>query len=167
MMQSQLSRGSLYRGNLSFKNHNSYKRVTRGIKFLVKSQEESQEKSNLKTDLKDEEDQQVLAIEDMIRKNRGKKAKSEKIKVVSPVVEQVYGNKEPTEAQKNETYAVTVLFTLAGVILLEGLFLALSGFFPEEVDQFAQNIIYPIFSPTVVLLLAGSTAYGLWKSRQQ
>eukprot|EP01024_Parvocaulis_polyphysoides_P023074 TRINITY_DN2133_c0_g5_i1.p2 TRINITY_DN2133_c0_g5~~TRINITY_DN2133_c0_g5_i1.p2 ORF type:complete len:176 (+),score=19.53 TRINITY_DN2133_c0_g5_i1:37-528(+) len=131
----------------------------------VKAQEKSSEENT--TASQESEDNEELPMEALLRESRGKKSKAQGPKVVSPVVEQVYGSSEPTQAQSNETLAVNVLFAIGAVILVEGIFLAASGFLPQELDEFAQNIIYPIFSPTVVLLLAGSTAYGLWKSRQQ
>ncbi len=41
--------------------------------------------------------------------------------------------------------------------------LAMQGFLPESADQFAQDVVYPAFSPTVGVFLALSTAYGIWK----
>lgn len=37
----------------------------------------------------------------------------------------------------------------------------------EGLDQFAQDIVFPAFSPTLGLFLAISTAYGLWKVRRE
>ena len=37
------------------------------------------------------------------------------------------------------------------------------GFLPEAADSFAQQTVYPAFSPTVGVFLAGSVIYGLWK----
>ena len=37
------------------------------------------------------------------------------------------------------------------------------GFLPEAVDRFAQDVVYPSFSPTVGFFLLLSTAYGIWK----
>lgn len=48
-----------------------------------------------------------------------------------------------------ETAYVQFLGILFFLILLEGLFLGASGFLSEELDLFAQNTIYKIFSPTV------------------
>jgi hypothetical protein len=39
----------------------------------------------------------------------------------------------------------------------------LQGFLPESLDQFAQDVVLPAFTPTVGVLLAISTLYGLWK----
>lgn len=39
----------------------------------------------------------------------------------------------------------------------------LQGFLPESLDDFAQNVVFKTFSPTVGLFLACSAAYGLWK----
>lgn len=40
---------------------------------------------------------------------------------------------------------------------------AVQGFLPEAADQFAQDVVYPSFSPTVGIFLLLSTAYGIWK----
>ena len=37
------------------------------------------------------------------------------------------------------------------------------GFLPEAADRFAQDVVYPSFSPTVGFFLLLSTAYGIWK----
>lgn len=34
---------------------------------------------------------------------------------------------------------------------------------PDWLDQFAQDIVFPAFSPTLLLFLAISSAYGVWK----
>lgn len=39
----------------------------------------------------------------------------------------------------------------------------LQGFLPEQLDQFAQDVVFPAFTPTLGLFLAISTGYGLWK----
>ncbi|KAK9803501.1 hypothetical protein WJX73_010456 [Symbiochloris irregularis] len=69
----------------------------------------------------------------------------------------------PSDAERG---AVAVLIGLFALCLGEGLFLALSGFLPDSADDFAQQVLYPAFSPSVGALLAGSVIYGLWKSRQ-
>jgi hypothetical protein len=40
------------------------------------------------------------------------------------------------------------------------------GFLPEGADAFIQDYVYTAFSPTVGLFLACSSAYGVWKIRQ-
>ena len=39
----------------------------------------------------------------------------------------------------------------------------MQGFLPEQYDQFAQDVVFKTFTPSVGVLLAGSAAYGLWK----
>lgn len=102
------------------------------------------------------------------------KRKEEGPKVVAPVVQQVYGEESQTPAQQAETAYVRLLglvradrailhracsaawlilvpnrhqaFTL---ILVEGVFLGASGFLPDSLDQFAQDVVFKAFSPTV------------------
>jgi hypothetical protein len=35
-----------------------------------------------------------------------------------------------------------------------------------EMDALAQDVVYPLFTPTLGVFLAGSSAYGLWKTRE-
>ena len=41
---------------------------------------------------------------------------------------------------------------------------AMQGFLPTEVDAFVQDVLYPSFSPQMLLFLGMSSAYGLWKT---
>lgn len=65
-----------------------------------------------------------------------------------------------------ESSAILLLISLFVAIIGQGLFLAVSGFLPESWDQFAQNVVYKTFSPTVGIFLAFSAGYGVWKSKQ-
>jgi len=41
--------------------------------------------------------------------------------------------------------------------------LASAGFLPEELDKLFVKYVYPVFTPSVVLFVAGTTAYGVLK----
>ncbi|CAL8467828.1 g7366 [Coccomyxa elongata] len=112
----------------------------------------------------DRPDDGDLLIEEEMR-NRRRKKKS-KLNVVAPQVQQAYGGEPPTVAASLEGSYLTVLGVAFLIIMLEGVFIAVSGFLPESADQFAQDVVYPAFSPTVGVFLALSTLYGIWKSRQ-
>jgi hypothetical protein len=112
-----------------------------------------------------------LPIEQQIAKRKPKAVKSNNTqpvspsyKVVSATRDQVYGDGPQTSQQRFENGVVSFLAFLFFVILGEGVFLAASGFLNEEADKFAQNVVYPAFSPTMILFLASSTLYGLWKT---
>ncbi|KAL2653063.1 hypothetical protein R1flu_021191 [Riccia fluitans] len=62
-----------------------------------------------------------------------------------------------------ETITVTALAFVFALIIVEGVALAASGFLPEEWDEFLLKVIYPIFTPTVGVFLAGAAGYGVWK----
>jgi hypothetical protein len=81
-----------------------------------------------------------------------------------PLASQIAGETPLTAEQQAETSAVAFLAMLFVAILAMGVFLAASGFLSEELDQFAQDVVYPAFSPTIGLFLAGSTVYGVWKT---
>lgn len=112
-----------------------------------------------------------LPIEQQIAKRKPKAVKSNNTqpvspsyKVVSATRDQVYGDGPQTPQQRFENGVVSFLAFLFFVILGEGVFLAASGFLSEEADKFAQNVVYPAFSPSMILFLASSTLYGLWKT---
>jgi hypothetical protein len=62
---------------------------------------------------------------------------------------------------------VRFLAAFFGLILLDGIVLATSGFLPEAVDVFAENVLYPTFSPLIGVFLLFSSLYGLWKAGSQ
>lgn len=86
--------------------------------------------------------------------------------VVSATRDSVYGDKPPSQIQQVETTVVQGLGLLFLLILAEGIFLGASGFMSAEMDALAQDVVYPLFTPTLGLFLAGSSAYGLWKTRE-
>lgn len=40
----------------------------------------------------------------------------------------------------------------------------MQGFLPVEWDPFFRDVLYPSFSPQMLLFLGMSSAYGLWKT---
>jgi hypothetical protein len=98
------------------------------------------------------------------RSNKVPPAPPGSYKVISAARDQVYGDKPATMAQQFENAVISFLSFLFLVILGEGVFLAASGFLNEGADQFARNVVYPAFSPTIVFFLGCSTLYGLWKT---
>lgn len=98
-------------------------------------------------------------------KTKGKKAQT-KVADLSPPSAAQQASKMPPSAQF-ESSVVLILGGLFAAILGQGLFLALSGFLSESLDQFAQDVVYKTFSPTVGLFLACSAGYGLWKTKQE
>ncbi|KAK9854489.1 hypothetical protein WJX84_005132 [Apatococcus fuscideae] len=102
------------------------------------------------------------------RQLKSRRNQPQRPRVNAPQVEALKGGggSELEKMGKIEGRFVGGLALLFLVILLEGLFLAGSGFLPEQYDQFAQDVVFKTFTPSVGVLLAGSAAYGLWKSRQ-
>ncbi|GMH32605.1 hypothetical protein BSKO_00439 [Bryopsis sp. KO-2023] len=125
--------------------------------------DEGKKDAAAKVDILDEPE---LAIEAKLRERR-KSRPSRKVNVVSPMVEEIRSGGPTTEEAQFESNVVSLLFFLFGLIFLEGLFLAAAGFLPEGVDDFALNVVYPAFSPTVGVFLLCSSFYGVWKTRTQ
>ncbi|XP_050386637.1 protein LPA2 [Argentina anserina] len=102
--------------------------------------------------------------------SKQKKAGRAKIIRRSPVEKPVLFSEEEeakaNEMGSNEGAFVVAWLGLGGVILVEGLALATSGFLPEEWDKLFVKYLYPSFTPTVLLFLAGTTAYGVIKYLQ-
>ncbi|GER48022.1 protein LOW PSII ACCUMULATION 2 [Striga asiatica] len=70
------------------------------------------------------------------------------------------------DLRKSENSFLLAWLGLGGVILLEGIALAASGFLPEAWDNFFVKYLYPSFTPTVILFVAGTVAYGVLKYLQ-
>jgi hypothetical protein len=116
----------------------------------------------------DEEDIQIEKMMSSKRKSRkGQAAEPAKpFTVVSATRDSVYGDQPPSQIQQVETTVVQGLGLLFALILAEGIFLGASGFMSAEMDALAQDVVYPLFTPTLGVFLAGSSAYGLWKTRE-
>lgn len=120
------------------------------------------------SDVEAPEDSDDLLIELQMAKRRPK-AKTPQpapgsYKVISATRDQVYGDAPMTPIQQFENSVISFLALLFFIILGEGIFLAASGFMSEAADQFAQDVVYPAFSPSLGLFLLSSSLYGLWKT---
>lgn len=81
------------------------------------------------------------------------------------VSEKQEGGKAKEEG-KNESAFLLAMLGFGIVIFIEGIGLAASGFLPQEWDQFLVKYLYPSFTPTVFLFVAGTVAYGVFKYLQ-
>ncbi|EOY22931.1 hypothetical protein QUC31_007993 [Theobroma cacao] len=103
------------------------------------------------------------------KKQKGKRVRASIIRR-SPVEKPAFVSKEEEakaeEQRKNESAFLLAWLGLGGVILVQGIVLAASGFLPEEWDKFFVKYLYPSFTPTVLLFLAGTVAYGVLKYLQ-
>jgi hypothetical protein len=82
-----------------------------------------------------------------------------KVKVVTPLVDAAL-DEAPSPAGQAEGAALVALAAVFVVILGEGILVASSGFMSEDFDQLVQGKVLPLFTPTLLVFLAGSSAYG-------
>ncbi|KAK7341062.1 hypothetical protein VNO80_23986 [Phaseolus coccineus] len=73
---------------------------------------------------------------------------------------------KPQEEGKNESAFLLAMLGFGIVIFVEGIGLAASGFLPEEWDKIFVKYLYPSFTPTVLLFVAGTVSYGVFKYLQ-
>ncbi|KAI5080874.1 hypothetical protein GOP47_0004594 [Adiantum capillus-veneris] len=72
---------------------------------------------------------------------------------------------DPAVREQDNVFIVG-LTVLGALIFLEGIAVAGSGLLPENLDAFVVKYVYPAFTPTVGLFLAGAVLYGVFKIRQ-
>ena len=90
-----------------------------------------------------------------------------KVDVSSRAVDSYLGKTEKTLSQESEEAYVTFLFYYICAIFVIGIVLGLDSFgkFPESVDAFVSEKLYPFFTPFTGGFLAFSSVYGLIKTR--
>uniref|UniRef100_A0A2P2JSB4 Protein LOW PSII ACCUMULATION 2ic n=1 Tax=Rhizophora mucronata TaxID=61149 RepID=A0A2P2JSB4_RHIMU len=103
------------------------------------------------------------------KKQKGKRERASIIRrspVEKPALISQEDEAKAREQRKNESAFLLTWLGLGGVILVEGIVLAASGFLPKEWDRFFVKYLYPSFTPTVFLFVAGTVAYGVLKYLQ-
>ena len=101
------------------------------------------------------------------RKRDASTTRRAKVDVSSRAVDSYLGKTEKTLSQESEEAYVTFLFYYICAIFVIGIVLGLDSFgkFPESVDAFVSEKLYPFFTPFTGGFLAFSSVYGLIKTR--
>ncbi|XP_028801701.1 protein LOW PSII ACCUMULATION 2, chloroplastic [Neltuma alba] len=103
------------------------------------------------------------------KKQKGKRERASIIRrspVEKPTFVSEIDEAKAKELRKNESSFLLAWLGFGAVILVEGIFIAASGFLPEELDKFCVNYLYPSFTPTVFVFVAGTVVYGVYKYLQ-
>ncbi|KAF4385435.1 hypothetical protein G4B88_005767 [Cannabis sativa] len=102
-----------------------------------------------------------------------RKSKRERASIIrrSPVEKPAFGSvvdddEKAKETGRNESAFLLTWLGLGVIILTQGIILSASGFLPEEWDKFLVKYLYPTFTPTVGLFIAGTVTYGVLKYLQ-
>nr|GMD52046.1 protein LOW PSII ACCUMULATION 2, chloroplastic [Ipomoea batatas] len=102
-------------------------------------------------------------------KKKKQKGKGERASVIrrAPIQKPDFASQQDAvkaeEGKRNESAFLLAWLGLGGIILVEGIVLASSGFLPEQWDNFFVKYLYPSFTPTVGLFVAGTVGYGVLK----
>ncbi|KAL1362620.1 hypothetical protein HN51_010852 [Arachis hypogaea] len=114
----------------------------------------------------------AAAVSTSSSKKKQKKGRRERASIIrrTPLEKPAFVSQEDKaeakEQSKNESAFILAWLGFGLVILVEGISLAASGFLPEEWDKLFVKYLYPSFTPTVFLFVAGAVAYGVFKYLQ-
>lgn len=93
------------------------------------------------------------------------KKKSKTVRRSAPQQPLLQSAPKENQVSQIESAYVVALGLFLGLIFVEGVALAASGFLPEDWDEFLVKSLYPSFTPTVGLFLVAAAGYGVFKYR--
>jgi hypothetical protein len=101
------------------------------------------------------------------RRRDGKSTRRATVAVDSPAIAAAKGESERTVVEESEEAFLKFLGFYIAIIFAFGVVLALSAFkiWPDSVDSFITDTLYPAFTPFVGGFLVFSSIYGLIKTR--
>ncbi|CAA7014421.1 unnamed protein product [Microthlaspi erraticum] len=143
-------------------NHLHHLFATRNPRFAIKCQN-SQIEPETTEDQPGKSSSSGIGFGSPAKKGKGKREVLRRPPVEKPVFISEEGAAKADELRRNENAFLLTWLGLGIVILIEGVVLAASGFLPEELDKLFVKYVYPVFTPSVGLFVAGTTAYGVLK----
>jgi hypothetical protein len=101
------------------------------------------------------------------RRRDGKSTRRATVAVDSPAIAAAKGEAERTDVEESEEAFLKFLGLYIAIIFAFGVVLALSAFkiWPDSVDTFITDTLYPAYTPFVGGFLVFSSIYGLIKTR--
>ena len=134
---------------------------------ITKANEDDSSSSSSSVDASSEDPFEFGSKSKKRRRRDGKSTRRATVAVDSPAIAAAKGESERTVVEESEEAFLKFLGFYIAIIFAFGVVLALSAFkiWPDSVDSFITDTLYPAFTPFVGGFLVFSSIYGLIKTR--
>ena len=134
---------------------------------ITKANEDSSSSSSSSVDASSDDPFEFGSKSKKRRRRDGKSTRRATVAVDSPAIAAAKGESERTVVEESEEAFLKFLGFYIAIIFAFGVVLALSAFkiWPDSVDSFITDTLYPAFTPFVGGFLVFSSIYGLIKTR--
>jgi len=134
---------------------------------ITKANDDSSSSSSSSVDASSDDPFEFGSKSKKRRRRDGKSTRRATVAVDSPAIAAAKGESERTVVEESEEAFLKFLGFYIAIIFAFGVVLALSAFkiWPDSVDSFITDTLYPAFTPFVGGFLVFSSIYGLIKTR--